>query len=289
MSGARGFRGAARRGLLTAAAACGVAWAAACANQGAPPGGPPDQRPPVVVRTEPEPFAVLSDLRRPVRFLFDERISEQMGVPIDEAVTVSPRTGEVEVEKGSRSIDVRLEGGFQPGLVYRVTLRPVVRDLFGNALQDPFELVFSTGGEPAPTVVAGQVWDRVSGRGVRDAVVQAVGADSLVHVGRSDQEGIFALRYLPPGAFVVTAYDDLDRDATLDERETQGSVRVDLGAADTVLVDIPVLAPDSTPALLVRARALDSLTIVAETDDFLDPSRSGEELDVSLTREEGAA
>ena len=77
-------------------------------------------------------------------------------------------------------------GGFRPGVVYRVTLQPVVRDMFGNTLRDPFELVFDTGAEPEETAVAGEVWDRITGRGVPDASVQAVGPDSLVHVSTSE-------------------------------------------------------------------------------------------------------
>ena len=91
-----------------------------------------------------------------------------------------------------------LEGGFQPDLLYRVTLLPIVSDMFGNPMRDAFELVFSTGGAPASTgTVAGEVWDRVSGQGVNGATVQAIGSDSLVHVARADNQGVFALRYLP--------------------------------------------------------------------------------------------
>ena len=50
------------RGSLAVAACLGVAQAGACARQGAPPGGPEDLRPPVVVRTEPDTFATIDEL-----------------------------------------------------------------------------------------------------------------------------------------------------------------------------------------------------------------------------------
>jgi hypothetical protein len=262
----------------------------ACANQGAPPGGPEDRRPPVVIRTEPEAMAVVSDLGRAVRFHFDERISEQVaGGTLGDAVTVSPRSGEVRVSHGSRTISVELEGGLRPGVVYRVTLLPVVRDLFGNQLADPFELVFSTGAEPTPTALAGQIWDRISGQGLRGALVSAVGQDSLVHIARADDQGIFAFRYLPAGSFVVTGFEDADRDGEPGPREVQGTLAATVAPGDTLLLDVPVLPPDTTPAVLVRASALDSVTVVLEHDDYLDPAAPSSQVVVDVSRDGAGA
>lgn len=270
-------------GLPALAGALVAALWSACANQGAPPGGPVDRRPPVVVRTEPDTFALVADLRSPVRFHFDERISERtVGLTLDDAVTVSPRTGDVRVRHGSRSLTVELEGGLRPGVVYRVTLLPIVRDLFGNQLADPFELVFSTGGSLSPNALAGQAWNRITGQGVAGARVHARGRDSLVHVAQADERGIFAFRYLPEGSFVVTGFEDLDRDDLADAREPQGTIVVDVGASDTVLVDVPILAQDTTAASLAGTQALDSLTIVLEFDDYLDPVAPSSDVEVAL-------
>lgn len=242
------------------------------------------------MRTEPDTFAVLQDLRRPVRFHFDERISEQArSGSLRDAVTVSPRSGEVRVSHGSRTLTVEVQGGWRPGLVYRVTLLPVVSDLFGNQIRDPFEIVFSTGGEPVPTALAGQVWDRISGQGAQDALVHAVGSDSLVHVARADNQGIYAFRYLPPGAFTVTGFVDLDRDGEPGPRETKGGAATTLLAGDTVLIDVPILAPDTTAAVFLRAGALDSLTLVLEHDDYLDPEADASAVEVVLGREGSTA
>jgi len=244
-----------------------------------------------VIRTEPDTFATMTDLNGRVRFYFDERISEQ--VPEGDfaaAVTVSPVTGEVRASHGRSTITVWLEGGFRPGLVYRVTLLPVVSDLFGNRMRQAFEVVFSTGGDaPTTATLAGEIWDRVSGRSVNGAIVHAVGADSLVHVARTDDQGVFAFRYLPAGDFVVTGFQDQDRDRAVGPRESQGSMPASLAAGDTLLLDIPLLAPDTTAAVAGIGRALDSLTIVVEFDDFLDPGASSDQISVQLTREGGPA
>jgi hypothetical protein len=245
----------------------------------------------VIVRTDPEPFAVLEDLRRPIRFYFDERISESTtGGALRDAVTVSPSGGEVDVGHDSRTLEVRVAGGLRAGVVYRVTVLPALRDLFGNQMRDPFELVFSTpGAEPTPTTLAGEVWDRITGQGLRGALVHAVGPDSLVHLASTDEQGIFALRYLPEGDFVVTGFEDADRDGQADAREVKGYLVASVALGDTVLVDVPVLPPDTTPAVLARASALDSVTVVLEFDDYLDPGAASSEAAVALSRETGAA
>jgi len=269
----------------------GVAMAvlASCARQEAPPGGPEDLRPPVVVRTEPETFATVEELDE-VRFEFDERISERVGGGgLNSAISVSPRGGDVKVTHRRRSLTVQMEGGFQPGLVYRITLNPVVSDLFGNQLRDPFELILSTGGEPVPNTLAGEVWDRIDGTAMPNAVVYATASDGLVHQGSTDRDGIFALRYLPPGSFNLTAFEDANRDGEIDSTEVQGGSSATLSVGDTVLVDIPILAPDTAAAILVEAEALDSVTVVLEFDDYLEPSLSALEVDVQIRTEEGAA
>ncbi|SUZ75624.1 uncharacterized protein METZ01_LOCUS28478, partial [marine metagenome] len=256
-------------------AAVGIAFASSCAQQGAPPGGPEDLRPPIVVRTVPDTFELLGTLDGLIRFEFDERISERSSSgTLDNAVIISPRSGELVVGHDSRSLTIELVDGFRPGLVYRVTLLPVVRDLFGNQMRDPFELVFSTGGETVPTTLAGIAWDRITGSGVNDYQVWATSLDddSIVHVAVTDNQGVYAFRYIPGASYEITAFDDRNADAVLDMMEIQGSRRLSIENGDTVFLNFPVLQPDTTPATLVTASALDSVTLLLEFDDYLDPA-----------------
>lgn len=278
-----------RPGGAALVAALGIGLIGACAQQGRPPGGPEDLRPPVVVVTYPEAFDTLRDLNAAVRFEFDERISERTsGGSMDDAISISPRAGVLKVKRGGRSLSVEVEGGFQPGIVYRVTLQPVVLDLFGNRLVDPFDLVFSTGGEAVPTTLAGQVWDRITGQGLNAAVVLAVGGDGLVHESVTNREGIFAFRYLPGGHLSVTAFEDVNRNGELDSLEVQGGVSVDISAGDTLLVDVAVLRPDTAAAVVGDADAIDSVTFVVVFDDFLDPETPAAAIDVGISREGGS-
>ncbi|MEZ4422433.1 MAG: Ig-like domain-containing protein [Gemmatimonadota bacterium] len=247
---------------------------AACARQGAIPGGPPDRIPPIVVETRPAPFAVVPDgWEDPVVIRFNERISERGGGgSLDDAVVVSPELEDVLVEHTRTGLEIRAPGGFPPGHVYRVTVRPAIQDLFGNSMRDPFELVFSTGPEPVPTVVAGTVTDRITGqpREVRVDAVDESGAS--VYPTRSDRNGIFALRYLPPGRYRLRAFEDRDRDAEIDFSEAQAQTTALLNSgADTVIYTLAVLEGDSTAARLTGIEVRDSATLALEFDDYLDP------------------
>ena len=224
-----------------------------------------------------------------IRFEFDERISERSSSgTLDNAVIISPRSGELVVRHDSRSLTIELLGGFRPDLVYRVTLLPVVRDLFGNQMRDPFELIFSTGGETIPTTLAGIAWDRITGSGVNDYQVWATSLDddSIVHVAVTDNQGVYAFRYIPGANYEITAFDDRNADAVLDMMEIQGSRRLSIENGDTVFLDFPVLQPDTTPATLVTASALDSVTLLLEFDDYLDPALVLETIGLTVTSED---
>jgi hypothetical protein len=91
------------------------------------------------------------------------------------------------------------------------------------------------------------------------------------------------------GDFVLTGFQDTDRDRDVGAREARGAVAASLAAGDTVLIDIPVLVPDTTSAVVGAGRALDSVTIVVEFDDFLDPAVSSDQISVDLTRDGGDA
>jgi len=274
---------------MSSCAGGAMALAAACAREGPPPGGPVDRRPPVLVRTDPDTFAEVPNFKGPVRFVFDERISEKVSEgTLDDAALVSPQTGEVQVSHDRHGVSVTLSGGFRPGLTYRVTLLPVLSDLFNNKMRDPIELVFSTGGRFDNTAVAGLVWDRVHGAGVPSALVEMTSdSDSLVYEAQSDSAGLYAFRYLPAGGYRLIAFKDENRNEKPDFRELQGARAVRVGVADTLILDDPLLRPDTTPAKLTDVSALDSVTVVVQFDDYVDPTAPDSGIGMQLSGEDG--
>lgn len=249
-----------------------------CAREASPPGGPPDRLPPIVISSEPDTFSTVEPFRSPVTFRFSERISERPSAgTLDQSVVVSPASGEVRVSHGREGLAVRVPGGFEAGHVYRLTVLPVIQDMFGNPLQEPYELFFSTGPEFTSNVVAGSVVDRLTGEPLPDVRVDAaVTGSDVVHTSVTDSAGIFAMRYLPAGEYVVSAYLDRNRNGEPDFAEPQGtrpaSVEGDAEAPDTTIVlDVPLLPNDTTAAQLVRVTVEDSVSLNLSLDDYIDP------------------
>jgi len=249
--------------------------AGACARQGAPAGGPSDGTPPAVVAVTPEMGVTLEEMPETLVFLFSERISERPSNGlIDDAVEISPMTGEARVRHRRDRLEVSLDGGFQPGLVYRITVLPVIQDMFSNSMRAPFELVFSTGGVMDPTAVAGTVVDRITLRTQDPTRVNAVlmdGQGAAAHTALADTGSVFALRYLPPGLYRVTAFQDVNRDRVPDPFESQSTVTANISESDTVFLNFRTLIPDTTAAILARVEMNDSARLTLAFDDFMDP------------------
>ncbi len=270
-----------------------LAGLAACANPGNPPGGPQDRLPPQVVETVPDTFAVVEPFSGPLRIKFNERISERVaGGSIDRAVRVSPRTGAVRVKHRRDGLEVSVAGGFEAGLVYRVTVLPVVNDMFGNAMTEAFEFVFSTGPPLLPNVLAGVVVDRITGRSTGGISVVATPdgeEDGVQHVAQTDTAGIYALRYLPQGTYRVQAFQDVNRNDAADRQEPRAETVRTVTNIDTIFVHLSILAPDTTAAVVASTEAVDSATLRIVFDDYLDPDSSLASVNVGLTREDDGA
>ncbi len=246
-----------------------LAATAACARPGPPPGGTPDKTPPAVVATEPANLAVLPALKGRVKIEFDERLSER---GFDNSVILSPSTGVWEAHRGGDEISVEMKGGWRAGTIYRLLVLPTVQDLFGNTLASPIELVFSTGPEIPETVLGGVLMDRLTGKPVQDARVEAVHLpDSLTYVGASDEDGVWVMRHVPEGDYLVRAFLDQNHSRALDPFEARDSLETVVSAADTALMRLALLPRDTTPAQVARAEATDSLHVKVTLDDYVDP------------------
>lgn len=255
--------------VLRSACVAAAVVAAACAQEYPPTGGEPDRDPPYVVATEPEAMSVVPEWKGAVVIRFNERISER---GIEGAVSVSPETSEVRVDKGRRELRISLKDGWERGRIYRIVVHPVVRDLFGNARTEAFDLIFSTGAPIPATALAGMVQDRITGKPVRDARVEAVHRmDSVTYVAATDSAGFFAMRHIPTGTYDVRAFLDQIPNKRVDFTEPFDSTTVLMSATDTAVVQFAVLPGDTTAARVTGASAPDSTHLRIRLDDYLDP------------------
>ena len=214
-------------------------------------------------------------------FRFNERISERPSAgQLDNSVAISPPLGALRVRHSRDGISVETQDGLEPDRLYRVTVLPVINDMFSNRLRDPFDLVLSTGAEFVPNVVAGMVEDRVTGQAVPDVRVQAwfrEEADTLTHWNLTGADGVFSLRYVPGMPYELLAWQDRDRDGEVGESEPQSAVTsAQLAQSpDTNFTVLTLIEPDTTPARLASVTVDDSLTLTFEFDDYLEPQMPG--------------
>ena len=261
---------AAARARLALAAA---ALAAGCASPGLPPGGPPDENPPVVVRVVPDTGRVNVRPRRVV-FQFDEVVNErpQGAVSLAGLFLVSPRDGEPDVDWDRDAVTIRPRRGFRANTVYTVTMLPGISDLRGNVRKEGARTVFSTG----PTIFAGRVsgvvFDWVRGAVQANSLVEAISRpDSVVFVTVADSAGRFTLTHLAPGSYTVRAVADANNNRTLDPREAWDSVAVTL--RDSARVELLAFVHDSVAPGIGNVTVADSVTLRVALDRPLDPSQ----------------
>ena len=280
--------------LAAGLGAVGAVAVAGCARPEAPPGGPEDRFPPYVVETRPDTFAQVEPGGTEFHFRFSERISERPSQGrLDDVVIVSPASGNVRVEHGRDGITVQIQRALLPGRVYRVTVLPVIQDMFGNPLRNPFDLVVSTGPEFVPNVIGGIVEHRVTGEAATGVRVDAEfdgggeGGAPVVHWNTTGTDGLFSLRYLPAGAARVRAWQDLDRNDTLNASEPRSAYQNARLAAqpDTNLLVLSLVEPDTTPARLAKVTVDDSVTLRFDFDDYLEPYRPGVVVEGAVARE----
>ncbi len=257
-------------------------WASAsCANQAAPPGGPPDPMPPSVTSISPDSGSV--DVRpRSVVFNFDEVVAEKpaRATTLADAVLVSPYQGEPDVRWHRDRISVRLPGGWRDSTVYVVTLLPGITDLRNNVLDTAATTVFSTGGPIPGTRVTGVVFDWETGSISRNALVQALvprGRDTTLYVARSDSTGRFILPFVPSGSLLVRGIIDANRNFAIDRREGWDSTTVQL--VDSAFVELYTFVHDTVGPSMREVTVQDSMTIRL---DLTRPLALDQLLDTSL-------
>lgn len=243
----------------------------ACARVMAPSGGDRDREAPRIVETEPVQNLIAmnyANTTKPVRIVFHETISERSP---REMVQVSPETGEVHVDRDGNVLEVTIEGGWREGRVYRVTVLPGILDRHGNARTVPYELVFSTGGAMHANALGGSATDRITGRPIANARVEArlVTDTATVYTAVSDSAGFFAMRSLPVGNYRTVVYADQNRNRVADRAEARADSSITLSATDTLVLELTLLARDTTPARLLRADIRDSAQVRLTFDDYM--------------------
>lgn len=209
---------------------------AACATQVAPSGGPEDKLPPRVAGVYPAPNTTNHPNELYVKLEFDEWINAS--VPRS-AVSISPPIDKkLRFEVSGKTLELTSRAELDSGTTYTVTFAGGIKDLRGNALAKPFQVVFSTGAYIDSLSLSGRVLvnaemarkkefpsvglflmgaERESKHYLdkfRDSVTNALDSLPLIlkepplYLTRADSAGHFTLTGLKAGHYRVVAFVD---------------------------------------------------------------------------------
>ena len=245
----------------------------ACAQQGFPPGGPPDKVPPKLLKTSPDSNA-RNVTEKEVNLQYDEVLSERPGgaSSLEALVLISPRDGAPRVGWHRTRISVRGHKDWKPNTTYTIDVLPGISDLRGNSDKAGYHLVFSTGPEIAGLSISGVVFDWPAGHPAPNALVEAVShPDSTVYIDRADSLGRFTISHMPAGSFTVIGWIDANNNHDLDPHELQDSAAVTL--KDTARVELLAFVHDSIGPHIITVEVRDSLTLHASFDKPVDPAQ----------------
>lgn len=217
-----------RSSFLTTAAAAAAGFLAlhGCALPAAPTGGPKDETPPQITQSEPAHTQVRVSPQE-IRIQFNEFVA--LGSNGGRPISSPPLPGTVRVTLQGKSARIRWDGGpLLPDATYSLALGGCFKDITEGNLLPATALVFATGNQLDSLYWAGFLRDARSGKPLSDWAVglwPADAPDSAAYLGlprytsRTDEDGRFALNYLPAGSFRLLAFEDADGNSKVNQGE----------------------------------------------------------------------
>lgn len=251
--------------------------ALACANTGDPPGGPPDEKPPIVLGVYPESGAVIPDPRGDAVIQYDGVIDELSGGGsgatggLASRILLSPTRGPVKVSWHRSSIHAKPAEGWKPGRVYRLEVLPGIADLQRNITKERRVIVFSTGPPIPQASLSGAAVQWVEQRPLTGGLIRAVPLpDTIAYLTVTDSSGTFQFDHLPRGRYAVYAVGDQNGNRLRDRREAYDSILVNLDTSAAVV--LWSFIHDTTGPRLRQIDPVDSNTMRLTFSQPLDPA-----------------
>jgi uncharacterized protein (DUF2141 family) len=266
-------------GFLTFAV---LLFAAGCATQRPPEGGPPDTDPPLIIETDPANGTVLFTGQE-VSFEFSEYIQRQS---FQESVHISPLPETPPTyEWSGRRVSIVFDAPLTANRTYVITVGTKVRDLrAGNAMQETMHLAFSTGDSLDRGSFSGTVnADPPGGVTIFAYLLEPGRADTLNpaddrpdYAVQSAEDGSFHFYNVAPGVYRVFAV----RDKSNDFRYNAESEEIGVPDFDVLIEDSLALTPplrfqlhteDTTRPQVQRIEALDERTVRIKFNETVYP------------------
>ncbi len=223
-----------------------------CANPGTPTGGPKDERPPVMVSSNPQPNA-LNYKGRHIDIEFDELIQLK---DINQKFVVSPPVNKRPViDARGKRLRITFEEELQPATTYTLDFADAISDNNEGNVLNNFRFSFSTGESTDSMVISGTLFDAFDlspADGIQILLHKNLEDSALVklvpnRIAKSDATGRFSVQNVAPGKYRLYALDDLNRNYRFDQKGEQIAFLKDIIVPSYEYRTITdSIAPDST-------------------------------------------
>lgn len=192
-----------------------------CANQVPPTGGPKDEAPPKVERTEPAHETLFFNDDK-VTIYFDEFIRP---ATYGKEIFISPLPpSRPKVVLLNKKVKIKFNEPLRENTTYVITITEVRDQNENNTMTESYSLAFSTGAVLDSMKMDGVVYDKVIGQPVEGLTVMLFDADSVqehdffkkrpAYISKTTKNGSFSFQNLRNTDFKVYGVTDVDRSNT---------------------------------------------------------------------------
>lgn len=198
----------------------------ACASPGNPEGGPYDETPPKVIRSNPANGSSNNSQKR-LSLLFDEYIKIENA---SEKVVVSPPQKEMpDIRTEGKRITIELFDSLKANTTYTIDFSDAIVDNNEGNPMGQFTYSFSTGAEIDTMEVSGYVLNAEDLEPIKGILVglhqapdmSAFRTQPLLRVARTNGSGFFSIKGVAPGRYHVFALQDADGDFIFNQKSEQ--------------------------------------------------------------------
>lgn len=241
--------------LITLVVVCkAVLLLHSCANMASPTGGPYDETPPRLIRSNPRNNALNID-RRVIEIEFDENIKIEK--PAEKVIITPPQIDLPVIKSVGKKAIVELNDELIENTTYTIDFTDAIVDNNeGNPLEN-FSLSFSTGDVLDTLAVSGTVLSADNlepQQGIYVGMHTNLDDTAFTHlpferISRTDSRGKFTVRGLAPGEYKIYALKDDNRDYKYDNPQ------------ETIAFLDSIIVPSSMPAVRQDTIFKDSVTV----------------------------
>lgn len=238
-----------------------ILFAAACARQSSPTGGPKDTIPPKLVFTNPKNEQT-NFKGTAVELEFNEYINLNAA---KEQIIITPSIGkEYKITSKKNSVTIDLNTTLDPNTTYTINFREAIQDITERNPVRNLKLAFSTGPYVDSLSIQGKVTDLLTTKELKDVTVALQHYNDTLSIlkypsfyfTRSDEKGNFKLDYIKPGTYQLYAYTDKNKNLIVDPRnEAYGFIETPINLQkDTAKIQLKTVKLDTRDLKITSAR-----------------------------------